>query len=139
MPMGRLSHSRLRAVCSRHQCFLSNEKPVLPACVRNCGEWPDKLLQSLVTERAVPSTRRSVLRLDEPSDVAGACSVLVNGSHRAMMRLNRRSASKGEHWFLISVGYGVLARTIFLFTARDNSQLIVWQRSLQFESLGRVG
>src|SRR5271168_5313578 len=30
-----------RAVCQRHQCFLSNEKPVLPAWARNRSEWAD--------------------------------------------------------------------------------------------------
>ena len=39
---------------------------------------------------------------------------------------------------MIPARRGVLARAIFLFTARDNSQRIVGKRSLQFESLGRI-
>jgi hypothetical protein len=52
---------------------------------------------------------------------------------------NRGSASKWEHWLLIPFKRGVLARAIFLFTARDNSQRIIGKRSLQFECLRRVG
>ena len=52
---------------------------------------------------------------------------------------NRGSASKRERWLLIRSGHGVLARAIFLFTARDNSQRIIGKRSLQFECLRRVG
>ena len=49
------------------------------------------------------------------------------------------SASKRQHWLLILARRAVLARAIFLFTARDNSQRITGKRSLQFECLGRVG
>ena len=40
---------------------------------------------------------------------------------------------------MIPARRGILARAIFLFTARDNSQRIVGQWSLQFERLRRVG
>ena len=39
---------------------------------------------------------------------------------------------------MILARHGILARAIFLFTARDDSQRIVGQWSLQFESLGRI-
>ena len=39
---------------------------------------------------------------------------------------------------MIPVEHGILARTILLFTARDDSKQIVWQWSLQFECLRRI-
>jgi len=44
VPMGRLGHAGSPRGLPRHQCFLSNEKPVLPALARKCSEWPDKQL-----------------------------------------------------------------------------------------------
>jgi hypothetical protein len=46
--------------------------------------------------------------------------------------------SQRKHWLSTSVKRGGLARAIFLLAARDDSQHIVRQRSLQFEGLRRV-
>ena len=59
-------------------------------------------------------------------------------AHRAWGKAVTVAASKGKHWLLIPSKRGVLARAIFLFTARDNSQRIVGKRSLQFERLWRI-
>jgi hypothetical protein len=85
MPMGRLGHAHSAHVLPRHQCFLWNEKPVLPAWGAQLGEWPDKLrsvlapngplLSAPVALRFINAQPSIAHQVRDPFSPAGSSSV----------------------------------------------------------------